>query len=144
MYFGSSCPYFEKNAVLICTEGRQPCPFWRQAVHGLWISVVHVYILKNGKFYLFWRQAVHDLWISAEQVYIWRKGSPYLYWRQAAMSILEAGSSWLVFWMQAVHVSFRQAVHVIWNLTVHVCILKNGKSSSTILKAGSHVHSEVS
>jgi hypothetical protein len=65
---GSHCPCFDKKAVFIYSEGRQPCPFWRQAVHDLWILTVHVYILK--------------------------KGSHFLFWRQAAMSFLEAGSPW--------------------------------------------------
>jgi hypothetical protein len=30
---GCPCPCFEKKAVLIYTGSRQPCPFWRQAVH---------------------------------------------------------------------------------------------------------------
>jgi hypothetical protein len=47
--FGSSCLHSEEWTVLIYSEGRQPCPFWRLAVHDLWILAVHVYILKNGQ-----------------------------------------------------------------------------------------------
>ncbi len=31
--FGSSCLHSEDWTVFICTGGRQPCPFWRQAVY---------------------------------------------------------------------------------------------------------------
>jgi hypothetical protein len=41
-----SSPCFEKKAVLICTEGRQPCPFWRQAVH-VFRQAVHVHVLEK-------------------------------------------------------------------------------------------------
>ncbi len=71
--FRQSMSMFWKKAVSIYIGGRQPCPFWRQAVHVLWVSAVHVYILKNGH---------------------WTLDSPYLYWRQATMSILEAGCPW--------------------------------------------------
>jgi len=46
--FGSSCLYSKDWTLLIYSEGRQPCPFWRLAVHDLWILAVHVHILKKS------------------------------------------------------------------------------------------------
>ncbi len=126
--FRQSCPLFWKKAILIYSEGRQPCPFWRLIVHGKYSGcrqfmfpwgmqsmcrksmsileqAVHFYskdkqtrsTLKIGSPCLFWRQAVHGLWISVVHVYTLKNGhldSPYLYWRQA------------------VHVLCSKAVHV--------------------------------
>ncbi len=90
---GSPCPCFDKKAVLIYTGGRQPCPFWKQAVHvhilkkrqSLSILQAGSHVHSGG------RQSMSSGCRQSMSIF-WRKGSLYLYWRQAAMSILEAGS----------------------------------------------------
>ncbi len=179
MYFGSPCPCFEKKAgshvhsggrqsmpifwkkaVFIYTGGRQPCPFWRQAVHvhvlkkrqSLYITLEagsHVHSggwqsMSSGfgqSMSMFWKKAVFIYTGGRQSMSMfWKNGSLYLYWRQAPMFILEAGSP-CPFWRQTVFIytGGRQPCPF-WRQAVHVHVLKRRQSLS-ILEAGSHVHS---